>query len=649
MEEKNKNLTNENQNTRKPKRPYVRKNVKKEGEKTVKNTEKKELTKTTTNQLTKTPRKTKAMVEKRETRSIAKVNNNNSMTKMPEKRNKSILADTSIFKKSKLKIIPLGGLHEVGKNITVFEYEDDMIIVDCGISFPEDDMLGIDLVIPDITYVEKNIDKLRGMVITHGHEDHIGSIPYFLKKVNTPIYATKLTCGLITNKLEEHRLVNSTKLVEVAQGQTITLGKFRIEFIRSSHSIPDSVMLAIYTPVGTLLHTGDFKIDYTPIDGKLMDLGRIAEIGNQGVLALMSDSTNAERKGFTMSESTVGGLFEKLFLHCTKRIVVATFASNVHRVQQIVNSAVANNRKIAVCGRSMINMIETARRLGYIACPENLFIDIDMINQYTDDQLVIITTGSQGEPMSALTRMAAGDHRKVKITPNDLIIISATPIPGNEKFISKVIDDLMQIGAEVVYSSLADVHVSGHACQEEQKLILALAKPKYFIPVHGEYRQLKAHSETAQSMGMSKDNIIMMSNGRVLEINEDEAKITGSVQSGRIFVDGLGVGDVGNIVLRDRQHLSQDGLIVIVLTMDSSTGEVIAGPDVISRGFVYVRESENLMDDVKSVVKHEIRKCEQQGVRDWGTIKANLRENLRDYIFMKTKRDPMIIPIIMEV
>ena len=649
MEEKNKNLTNENQNTRKPKRPYVRKNVKKEGEKTVKNTEKKELTKTTTNQLTKTPRKTKAMVEKRETRSIAKVNNNNSMTKMPEKRNKSILADTSIFKKSKLKIIPLGGLHEVGKNITVFEYEDDMIIVDCGISFPEDDMLGIDLVIPDITYVEKNIDKLRGMVITHGHEDHIGSIPYFLKKVNTPIYATKLTCGLITNKLEEHRLVNSTKLVEVAQGQTITLGKFRIEFIRSSHSIPDSVMLAIYTPVGTLLHTGDFKIDYTPIDGKLMDLGRIAEIGNQGVLALMSVSTNAERKGFTMSESTVGGLFEKLFLHCTKRIVVATFASNVHRVQQIVNSAVANNRKIAVCGRSMINMIETARRLGYIACPENLFIDIDMINQYTDDQLVIITTGSQGEPMSALTRMAAGDHRKVKITPNDLIIISATPIPGNEKFISKVIDDLMQIGAEVVYSSLADVHVSGHACQEEQKLILALAKPKYFIPVHGEYRQLKAHSETAQSMGMSKDNIIMMSNGRVLEINEDEAKITGSVQSGRIFVDGLGVGDVGNIVLRDRQHLSQDGLIVIVLTMDSSTGEVIAGPDVISRGFVYVRESENLMDDVKSVVKHEIRKCEQQGVRDWGTIKANLRENLRDYIFMKTKRDPMIIPIIMEV
>ena len=555
----------------------------------------------------------------------------------------------SIFAKSKLKIIPLGGLHEVGKNITAFEYENEIIIVDCGISFPEDDMLGIDLVIPDITYIERNQDKLKGMVITHGHEDHIGSIPYFLKKVNTPIYATKLTCGLIRNKLEEHKLVNSTKLIQVNQGETITLGKFRVEFIQSSHSIPDSVMLAIYTPVGTILHTGDFKIDYTPIDGKIMDLGRIAEIGNQGVLALMSDSTNAERKGFTMSESTVGGLFEKLFLHCTKRIVVATFASNVHRVQQIVNSAVENGRKIAVCGRSMINMIETARELGYIDCPENLFIDIDMINKYPDEKLVIITTGSQGEPMSALTRMAAGDHRKVKITPNDLIIISATPIPGNEKFISKVIDDLMQIGAEVVYSSLADVHVSGHACQEEQKLILALAKPKFFIPVHGEYRQLKAHSETAQSMGMSKDNIIMMSNGRVLELTPDEAKLNGSVPSGRIFVDGLGVGDVGSIVLRDRQHLSQDGLIIIVLTMDSSTGEVIAGPDVISRGFVYVRESENLMEDVKSVVKHEIRQCEEQGIRDWGTIKATLRGNLRDYIFMKTKRDPMIIPIIMEV
>ena len=556
----------------------------------------------------------------------------------------------SIFKSPKLKIIPLGGLHEIGKNITVFEYEDEIIVVDCGLSFPEDDMLGIDLVIPDISYLEKNVDKIKGLIITHGHEDHIGSVPYLLKKINIPIYATRLAAGLIRNKLEEHKLLRSTKLIEVMQGQTITLGKnFKVEFIRSSHSIPDSVMLGINTPVGTILHTGDFKIDYTPIDGQLMDLGRIAELGNQGLLALMSDSTNAERKGFTMSESSVGEVFDKLFLHCTKRIVVATFASNVHRVQQIVNSAIKYNRKIAVCGRSMINMITTARELGYIKCPENIFIDIDMMHNYTDEQLVLITTGSQGEPMSALTRMAAGDHRKVKITPNDLIIISATPIPGNEKYVSKVIDDLMQLGSEVVYSSLADIHVSGHACQEEQKLIIALAKPKYFIPVHGEYRQLIAHSETAQSMGIDKDNVIMLSNGRVLEIDSDEAGFTGAVQSGRVLVDGLGVGDVGSIVLRDRQHLSQDGLIVIVLTMDSSTGEVISGPDVISRGFVYVRESENLMDDVKSVVRNEIKKCEQRGVRDWGTIKSTTRETLRDYIFMKTKRNPMIIPIIMEV
>ena len=558
--------------------------------------------------------------------------------------------EKGIFKKPSLKIIPLGGIHEIGKNITVFEYDNEIVIVDCGLSFPEDDMLGVDLVIPDITYLEKNANKIKGLVITHGHEDHIGAVPYLLKKINVPIYATKLTAGLIRNKLEEHKLLRSTELNEVVQGQVIKLGKnFKVEFIRSTHSIPDSVMLAITTPAGTVLHTGDFKVDYTPIDGKIMDFGRIAELGNQGILALMADSTNAERKGFTMSESSVGEVFDKLFLHCTKRIVVATFASNVHRVQQIVNSAIKYNRKIAVCGRSMINMIKTATELGYIDCPDDLFIDIDMINTYNDEQLVIITTGSQGEPMSALTRMAAGDHRKVKITPNDLVIISATPIPGNEKFVSKVIDDLMQIGAEVVYSSLEAIHVSGHACQEEQKLIMALAKPKYFIPVHGEYRQLIAHSETAQSMGITKDNIIMMANGRVLEINEDKAEFVSTVPCGRVLVDGLGVGDVGNIVLRDRQHLSQDGLIVIVLTMDSSTGEVVAGPDVISRGFVYVRESENLMDDVKSVVRHEIRKCEERGIRDWSTIKSSTRENLRDYIYMKTKRNPMIIPIIMEV
>lgn len=556
----------------------------------------------------------------------------------------------NIFKKPKLKIIPLGGLHEVGKNITVFEYEDEIIVVDCGLSFPEDDMLGVDLVIPDITYLKRNEEKIKGLIITHGHEDHIGSVPYLLKQIDIPVYAPKLAMGLIRNKLEEHRILRSSTLIEVTQGQKIKFGKyFEVEFIRSTHSIPDSVMLAIKTPVGTILHTGDFKVDYTPIDGKIMDLGRIAELGNEGILALMSDSTNAERKGFTMSESSIGPVFDELFDGCKKRIVVATFASNVHRVQQIVSSAVKYHRKIAVCGRSMINMITTAKELGYIDCPDDIFIDIDTMSTYNDEQLVIITTGSQGETMSALTRMAAGDHRKVKITPNDLVIISANPIPGNEKSVSKVIDDLMQIGAEVVYSALADVHVSGHACQEEQKLIFALSKPKFFIPVHGEYRQLRAHSETAQMMGIPAKNIVMMENGRVVELDENEMKLGGMVPNGRVLVDGLGVGDVGNIVLRDRQHLSQDGLIVIVLTMDSSTGEVVAGPDVISRGFVYVRESENLMDDVKNVVRHEIRKCEEKGIRDWATIKSTVRENLRDYIFTKTKRNPMIIPIIMEV
>ena len=556
----------------------------------------------------------------------------------------------NIFKKPKLKIIPLGGLHEVGKNITVFEYDDEIIVVDCGLSFPEDDMLGVDLVIPDITYLKRNEEKIKGLIITHGHEDHIGSVPYLLKQIDIPVYAPKLAMGLIRNKLEEHRILRSSTLIEVTQGQKIKFGKyFEVEFIRSTHSIPDSVMLAIKTPVGTILHTGDFKVDYTPIDGKIMDLGRIAELGNEGILALMSDSTNAERKGFTMSESSIGPVFDELFDGCTKRIVVATFASNVHRVQQIVSSAVKYHRKIAICGRSMINMITTAKELGYIDCPDDIFIDIDTMSTYNDEQLVIITTGSQGETMSALTRMAAGDHRKVKITPNDLVIISANPIPGNEKSVSKVIDDLMQIGAEVVYSALADVHVSGHACQEEQKLIFALSKPKFFIPVHGEYRQLRAHSETAQMMGIPAKNIVMMENGRVVELDENEMKLGGMVPNGRVLVDGLGVGDVGNIVLRDRQHLSQDGLIVIVLTMDSSTGEVVAGPDVISRGFVYVRESENLMDDVKNVVRHEIRKCEEKGIRDWSTIKSTVRENLRDYIFSKTKRNPMIIPIIMEV
>lgn len=593
--------------------------------------------------------KTEMTVVKKENKAVVKVPNKDLV--FPKKENKSLAVKENSFefKKENLKIIPLGGIEEIGKNITLFEYGNDIIIVDCGVAFPEDDMLGIDLVIPDFSYLEKNVDRIRGLVVTHGHEDHIGSIPYLLKKLNIPIYATKLSVGLIENKLDEHKLKSIAKLNVVKQGQTIVLGKFRIEFIRSCHSIPDAVALAIHTPVGTILHTGDFKIDYTPINDEVIDLGRIAELGNKGVLALMSDSTNAERKGYTMSESSVGEVFDKLFLNCTKRIVVATFASNVYRVQQIVNSAIKYNRKIAVCGRSMINMITTAIELGYIDCPKNIFIDIDMIKNYTDDQLVIITTGSQGEAMSALTRMANGEHKKVNITSNDLVIISATPIPGNEKYVSKVIDDLMKIGAEVVYSSLADVHVSGHACQEEQKLMLTLAKPKYFIPVHGEYRQLMAHSDTAKKVGVPKENIILVKNGKVLELNENEAKFTGNVQFGKVMVDGLGVGDVGNIVLRDRQHLSQDGLIIVVITMDSATGEVVAGPDIISRGFVYVRESENLMEDVKLLIREEVNICVEECITDWATIKATIRDSLKEYIYQKTKRNPMILPIIMEV
>lgn len=596
-------------------------------------------------------RKTRTVEKKREN----SFENKNKRESIKENIEKSVIENRGKklpkfeFKKENLKIIPLGGLDEIGKNITVFEYENEIVLVDCGLEFPEDDMLGVDLVIPDVTYLEKNKEKIKGLVITHGHEDHIGAIPYILKQINIPIYATKLTVGLIKNKLEEHKLVSSTKLITVEQGQTVNFGNIRVEFIRSSHSIPDSVMLAIHTPVGVILHTGDFKVDFTPIDDKIMDLGRIAELGNKGILALMSDSTNSERKGYTMSEKTIGDVFDRLFQNNKKRIVVATFASNVHRVQQIVNSAEKYGRKIAVCGRSMINMIETAREIGYIDAPENMFIDIDMIKNYTDDQLVIITTGSQGETMSALTRMAAGEHKKVVITPNDMVIISATPIPGNEKLVSNVINDLMQIGAEVIYSALENVHVSGHACQEEQKLILALAKPKFFIPVHGEYRQLRAHAETAKEMGIPAENIFILENGKTLELNKKEAKVTTSVPCGKILVDGLGVGDVGNIVLRDRQHLSQDGLIVIVMTMDGSTGEIVSGPDVVSRGFVYVRESETLMDDVKKVIREEVKLFEEEGVRDWATIKSTLKDDLRDYIFQRTKRNPMILPIIMEV
>ena len=595
-------------------------------------------------------------VEKAKRKYRPKSNKTNRVNKEGEKNNKITKkskgkkqAEQFKFKKEKLKIIPLGGLLEIGKNITVFEYENDIILVDCGLAFPEDDMLGIDLVIPDLTYLEKNKEKIKGLVITHGHEDHIGSIPYLLKQINVPIYATKLTIGLIEHKLEEHKLLRSAKLNVVNPGQMVDFGTIQVEFIRTTHSIPDACSLAIHTPVGVIVHTGDFKIDYTPIDGEMMDFGRLSELGNKGVLALMSDSTNSERKGYTMSESTVGEVLDKLFINCTKRIVVATFSSNVHRVQQIVNSAVKYGRKVAICGRSMVNTIETARKFGYIKVPDNVFIDIDMIKSYPDDRLTIITTGSQGETMSALTRMASGEHKKVQITPNDLIIISANPIPGNENAVSKVIDDLMKIGAEVVYNALEDIHVSGHACQEEQKLMISLIKPKYFIPVHGEYRQLIAHSETAKKVGVEPENIFIMTNGRVLELNEYEAKLAGTVPVGRVMVDGLGVGDVGNIVLRDRQRLSQDGLIIIVLTMDSQTGTVVAGPDVLSRGFVYVRDSENLMEEIKKLLRSKIDEFEKKHITDWATIKSLLREELRDYIYKKTKRDPMILPIIMEV
>ncbi len=575
-----------------------------------------------------------------------KKNDENAVVSAPkpvhEKKNIKVARD-------RLKIIPLGGLEEVGKNMTVFEYGNEMIIVDCGVAFPEDDMLGVDLVIPDFSYLTKNREKFKAMVITHGHEDHIGAIPYVLKELNVPVYGTRLTLGLIKNKLEEHKLVRSTSLKCVKAGDVITIGCFKIEFIRSTHSIADSVALAITTPVGVIFHTGDFKIDYTPIDGKPIDLSRIAEIGNQGVLALMSDSTNAEREGYTMSEKTVGKVFDNIFTGCTKRIIVATFASNVHRVQQIVNSAVKTNRKVAICGRSMENVMNVAIELGYLNIPDGVLIDIDDIDDYIPERLVLITTGSQGETMSGLSRMASGTHRKVVITRDDLVIISATPIPGNEKLVSNVIDDLFKIGADVIYHSLADVHVSGHACQEEQKLMLSLVKPKYFIPVHGEYRHLKAHAETAMKIGIPEENIMMLTNGRVLELDKNMCKLGSTVPAGQLLVDGLGVGDVGNIVLKDRQHLSQDGLIIVVIAMDGKTGQILAGPDIISRGFVYVRESEDLMDSIKRQICKDISNMESEGIKDWTTIKTRVKDTLHDFVYSKTKRNPMIIPIISEI
>ena len=547
---------------------------------------------------------------------------------------------------SKLKIIPLGGLEQIGMNITVFEYEDSIIVVDCGLAFPEDDMLGIDLVIPDVTYLKENIDKVKGFVITHGHEDHIGALPYILKEVNVPVYATKLTIGLIENKLKEHNLLRTTKRKIIKHGQSINLGAFRIEFIKTNHSIADAAALAIYSPAGIIVHTGDFKVDYTPVFGDVIDLQRFAEIGKKGVLALMCDSTNAERPGFTMSERTVGKTIDGLFAeHQNSRIIIATFASNVDRVQQIINSAYKYGRKVVIEGRSMVNIISIAQELGYINIPENTLIDVEQMKNYTGEQLVLITTGSQGESMAALSRMAAHLHKKISILPGDTVIFSSHPIPGNEKAVSNVINELSAQGANVVFQ---DVHVSGHACQEEIKLIYSLVKPKYAIPVHGEYRHLKAHAEVAQSLGIPKENIFLMYSGDVMELDEDGAAVTGKVHTGAIMVDGLGVGDVGNIVLRDRQHLSEDGIMVVVLTLEKRTNQLLAGPDIVSRGFVYVRESEDLMGEAREVVEEALDGCLSKNISDWGKIKSTIKDALGDYVWKKTKRRPMILPIIME-
>lgn len=546
-----------------------------------------------------------------------------------------------------VKIIPLGGLEKIGMNITAIEYEDTIIVVDCGLSFPEDEMLGIDFIIPDVTYLKENIDKVKGFVITHGHEDHIGALPYILKDINVPVYATKLTIAIIENKLKEHNLLKTTKRKIIKYGQSINLGCFRIEFVRTNHSIADAAALAIFTPAGIIFHTGDFKVDYTPVFGNTIDLQRIGEIGKKGVLALLCDSTNAERPGFTMSESTVGKTFDNIFAdYSRQRIIVATFASNVDRVQQIINSASKFGRKVVIEGRSMVNIITTATELGYIKMPDNMLIDIEQMKNYTDDQLVLITTGSQGESMAALSRIAASIHKKVFIQPGDVVILSSTPIPGNEKAVSKVINDLSMKGAKVIYQ---DTHVSGHACQEEIKLIYSLTKPKYAVPVHGEYRHLIRHAEIAQMMGVPKENIFLLSSGDVLTVSEDKAAVTDEVTAQGILVDGLGVGDVGNIVLRDRQLLSENGLIIVVVSLERGSSQILAGPDIVSRGFVYVRESENLLEEAREVIEKALDKCLTKNNCDWGKMKMEIKDSLSDFIWKRTKRNPMILPIIMEV
>lgn len=551
---------------------------------------------------------------------------------------------------NKLKIIPLGGLNEIGKNMTVFEYGEEIIIVDCGLSFPDDDMLGIDVVIPDFSYLRKNASKIKGIFLTHGHEDHIGALPYFLKQFNAPIYGYRLTLGLVELKLKEHQLLDATALHVVKPRDVITLGNFEVEFIRVSHSIPDASALHIKTPFGSIIHTGDFKIDYNPIDGDLIDLNRFAELGQQGVLLLLADSTNVDRKGYTMSESTVGETFDNIFrANSDKRIFVASFASNVHRVQQVINAAYSHNKKVAFSGRSMVNVSKVAMELGYLKVPEDMIVDLYDIDKYPENELVIITTGSQGEPMAALSRMANAEHRQLKLKSGDLVIISATPIPGNEKSVKKVIDKLLRLDADVIYESLADVHVSGHAKEEELKLIHALVKAKYFAPVHGEFTHLTHHTQLAESLGMSKSNIFLMENGRGIEISEDGVKFLNKVSSGRTLIDGLGVGDVGNIVLRDRRILSQDGLMIVVLAIEKSSGKIVSGPDIISRGFVYVREAENLFADARNVLCHALGELEKDGIKEWSAIKNTVRDSLRAYLYQETRRNPMILPIIMDV
>ncbi len=548
---------------------------------------------------------------------------------------------------SRLKIIPLGGLEQIGLNITAFEYEDSIIVVDCGLSFPADDMLGIDLVIPDVTYLKDNIEKVKGILITHGHEDHIGALPYVLKDLPLPLYATKLTMGIIEKKLKERGLEKACKKKVVKFGQHINLGNFRVEFIKTNHSIADAAALAIYSPVGIVVHTGDFKVDYTPVFGDAIDLQRFAEIGKKGVLALMCDSTNAERPGFTQSEKTVGVAFDSIFSeHLSTRILVATFASNVDRVQQVINSAHKFGRKVVVEGRSMVNIIDTASTLGYLKIPENTLIDVEQLKDYPDEKTVIITTGSQGESMAALSRMAFGMHRKVTIGPKDTIIFSSNPIPGNEKAVSKIINELYAKGADVIFQ---DAHVSGHACKEEIKLIYNLVQPKYAIPVHGEYRHLKAQASLAKELGMTSDNIFILSSGDVLEVDDESAKVTGKVPSGYVYVDGIGVGDVGTKVLGERQHLADDGIFIIALTMDSYTNEVLAGPEIVTKGFVYVKESDVLMDEAKAVIESALRRCLSKQVRDWNKIKNVMKDAASDYLWKKTKRKPMIVPIIMEI